>query len=132
MEKIVMHVSDLLSASDIAILCSHQEGFWNVILEGMSAGLPLIVTDVEGNREAVVAGETGLIVPPHDPLGLGAAIIHLAQHPEVRQRFGIAGRKLVESKFTLQACVAQYDALYRGLLNRKVPNEFSEMDSMAG
>jgi glycosyltransferase involved in cell wall biosynthesis len=42
-----MHVSDLLSASDIAILCSHQEGFWNVILEGMSAGLPLIVTDVE-------------------------------------------------------------------------------------
>jgi glycosyltransferase involved in cell wall biosynthesis len=53
-------------------------------------------------------------------------------NPEVRQRFGIAGRKLVESKFTLQACVAQYDALYRGLLNRKVPNEFSEMDSMAG
>jgi len=63
----------------------------------MSAGLPLIVTDVGGNREAVVAGETGLIVPPHDPLGLAAAIIHLAQHPEVRQRFGIAGRKLVES-----------------------------------
>jgi glycosyltransferase involved in cell wall biosynthesis len=92
-----MHVSDLLSASDIAILCSHQEGFWNVILEGMSAGLPLIVTDVGGNREAVVAGETGLIVPPHDPLRLAAAIIHLAQHPEVRQRFGIAGRKLVES-----------------------------------
>jgi hypothetical protein len=58
---------------------------------------------------------------------MAAAIIHLAQH-----RFGIAGRKFVKSKLTLQACVAQYDALYLGLLNRKVPNEFSEMDSMAG
>src|SRR5205823_891079 len=60
-------VRELLAHAHIGILCSHEEGFANAILEGMTTGLPMIVTDVGGNAEAVVHEKTGLVVPPHDP-----------------------------------------------------------------
>src|SRR3990167_7695426 len=56
-------VSEVIAAADVGILASHEEGFANVVLEGMAATLPMIVTDVGGNREAVVHEQTGLIVP---------------------------------------------------------------------
>ena len=52
--------------ADIGILCSHQEGFSNAILEGMAAKLPMVVTDVGGNKEAVISGETGFVVSVKD------------------------------------------------------------------
>jgi glycosyltransferase involved in cell wall biosynthesis len=120
-------VTQLLSASDVALLCSHQEGFSNSILEAMAAGLPMIVTSVGGNAEAVVDGETGLVVPPRDPQALAAAIIRLARDPELRERFGRAARERVVSQFSLDACVTKYSALYRGLLDGKMPSEMPEV-----
>ncbi len=108
--------SALLAAADIGILCSHQEGFSNAILEGMAAGLPMLVTDVGGNAEAVVDGETGLVVPAHDPARLGAALASLAGDPARRRALGAAGRRRVSENFTLDACVAAYERLYEGLL----------------
>jgi glycosyltransferase involved in cell wall biosynthesis len=108
--------SALLAAADIGILCSHQEGFSNAILEGMAAGLPMLVTDVGGNAEAVVDGETGLVVPAHDPARLGAALASLAGDPARRRAMGAAGRRRVREHFSLDACVAAYERLYEGLL----------------
>ena len=108
--------SALLAAADIGILCSHQEGFSNAILEGMAAGLPMLVTDVGGNAEAVVDGETGLVVPAHDPAHLGAALASLAGDPARRRAMGAAGRRRVSEHFSLDACVAAYERLYEGLL----------------
>lgn len=109
-------VPALLSASDVALLCSHQEGFSNAILEAMSLGLPMIVTDVGGNAEAVLNGETGVVVPPRDPEALAEPIVLLAREPLLRESYGAAGRKRIEDLFLLEACVAKYEALYRGLL----------------
>lgn len=108
-------IPDLLKSADIGILCSHEEGFANAILEGMAAGLPMVVTDVGGNAEAVADKETGLVVPPHDPKALGAALAALAADPTLRQRMGAAGRARAMALFSLEACVAQYDRLYRSL-----------------
>lgn len=120
-------VPDLLSASDVGLLCSHEEGFSNAILEGMAAGLPMIVTDVGGNAEAVVDGKTGIVVPPRDPDTLAAAIIQLAQDPSLRARYGSSGRARIEEHFTLDACVAKYAALYRGLMNGHLPCAIAEL-----
>ena len=68
-------VPDLLDASDIGILCSHEEGFSNAVLEGMAAGLPMVVTDVGGNAEAIQDGGCGLVVPAQDAQRLGEAIV---------------------------------------------------------
>lgn len=106
------NIPDLLRISDLNILCSHEEGFSNAILEGMAAGLPMVVTDAGGNAEAVVDGETGLVVPAHSPSELGAAILKLVKDAHLRKCMGLAGKKRVEQKFSLGACVEQYERLY--------------------
>jgi glycosyltransferase involved in cell wall biosynthesis len=109
-------VPALLAASDIGLLCSHQEGFANSILEGMAARLPMVVTDVGGNGEAVCDGETGLVVPPRDPARLAEAIVALARDPARRRAMGAAGRRRVAAEFSIEACVSAYERLYEGLI----------------
>jgi glycosyltransferase involved in cell wall biosynthesis len=108
-------IPELLSACEIGLLCSHQEGFSNAILESMAAGLPVIVTDVGGNREAVIDRKCGLVVPPRSPAQLANAIVELANDGPLRARFGAAGRQRVQTQFSLDQCVAKYDRLYRAL-----------------
>ncbi len=111
-------VQELLRASDIGLLCSHEEGFSNSVLEGMAAGLPMIVTDVGGNAEAVLDGETGLVVPPRDPVALARAILRLATADEQRRRLGAAGRRRVEREFLMKACVEAYEGVYGAMGER--------------
>lgn len=108
-------VIELLHASDVEILPSHEEGFSNAVLEGMAVGLPMVVTRVGGNPEAVVHGVTGLVVPPRDPQAMMAAVLDLARDPARRHRMGEAGRRRVEELFSLDACVDRYARLYRTL-----------------
>lgn len=112
-------VPDLMSAADIGILCSHEEGFSNAILEGMAASLPMVVTDVGGNSEAVIHGQTGLVVPPCAPKALAEALLKIAHDPN-RIVMGQAGRIRVESRFTMQACVDAYEGLYREGISKKM------------
>jgi glycosyltransferase involved in cell wall biosynthesis len=109
-------VANLLIACDIGLLCSHQEGFSNAILESMAAGLAMIVTDVGGNSEAVIDEECGIVVPAHDPAGLAQAILRIAANETLRKKFGVVGRARVVEEFSLGPCVDKYDRLYRGLL----------------
>ncbi len=105
----------LLGAADIGILCSHEEGFSNAILEGMAAGLPMVVTDVGGNAEAVEDGQTGIVVKAKNPESLGNALLSLALAPELRTRFGQAGKERITQHFTLQQCAQNYAELYNSL-----------------
>lgn len=105
-------VPALLGAADIGVLASHQEGFSNAILEGMGAGLPMIVTDVGGNAEAVLDGITGCVVPAQQPAALAAALRRLATDAGLRGRLGTAGRERVAAQFTLSQCVHRYEELY--------------------
>lgn len=109
-------IPELLAQSDIGILCSHQEGFSNSILEGMAAGLPMVVTDVGGNAEGVTHGKTGLVVPSKNPDKLGKAILLLAKDPRTRHAMGRAGRKRATECFDINACVANYARFYEALL----------------
>ncbi len=106
-------VPDLLAAADIGVLCSHEEGFSNAILEGMAAGLPMVVTDVGGNAEAVTDGETGLVVPPHSPDQLGVALLSLVDNPDRRYEMGECGKRRVLKLFSMQACLQAYVDIYR-------------------
>ena len=106
-------VGRLLEAADFGVLPSRaNEGFSNAILESMRAGLPMVVTDVGGNAEAVVDGQTGFVVPPADPPALAEALLRVAEDPALRRKLGEAGRERVTTHFTLDACVAKYRALY--------------------
>ncbi len=108
-------VEPLLGASDLFVLPSHQEGFSNALLEAMAAGLPVIATRVGGNVDAVVENVTGLLVPPRAPPALAEAIGRLARDPALRGKLGAAARLRVARYFSLQACVARYETLYRAM-----------------
>jgi glycosyltransferase involved in cell wall biosynthesis len=109
-------VPAILGQAHLGILCSHQEGFSNSIIEAMAAGLPMVVTDVGGNREAVIDEATGLVVPSHDPTALGAAILALALDPDRCGAMGAAARERARDIFSMETCVAEYEHLYDGLV----------------
>jgi len=108
---------DLWSVGDIGVLPSHQEGFSNSILEGMSACLPMVVTNVGGNAEAVLHGETGLVVSPHCPEQLGEALYTLASDPEKRRIYGVAARSSVDRDFSVDNCSEEYKRVYESVLS---------------
>ena len=118
-------VPDLLRAADIGILCSHQEGFSNAVIEGMAAGLPMVVTDVGGNPEAVRAGTDGLVVPAHNPEALGEAILALALDPERAKAMGRSAAQRVKEQFSIEKCVDHYARFYTGLLAGKTASELA-------
>ena len=113
-------IPKLLLGADVGVLCSHQEGFSNSLLEGMATGLPMVVTDVGGNAEAVVDGETGIVVPPNCPEKLGVAILSLANDQEKRISMGVAGRQRVQQLYSVESCVAEYEKMYEELLLQRV------------
>ncbi|MBO6805985.1 glycosyltransferase [Thalassospira sp.] len=112
-------IHGLLELTDIFVLPSHEEGFSNALLEAMAAGKAVIATDVGGNGEAVIHGESGIIVPPRCPSALSRAIAELIADVSKRAELGEAARRRVTDNFTVDKCVASYEDLYRSLLNKK-------------
>ena len=104
-----------LNAADVAVLCSHEEGFSNSLIEAMGRGLPTIATSVGGNIDAIVPGESGLLVPARSSEALAAAIVSLSSDPQLAARLGAAARLRVETLFTLEVCVRRYENLYIGV-----------------
>ena len=105
-------VPRLLAASDISVLPSHEEGFSNVILESMAAGLPVIATNVGGNGEAVLNGVTGSLVPPRNPVALAEGILAPLKYPNMAAEWGARGRERVNRSFTVKKMVEAHVDLY--------------------
>lgn len=97
-----------------AIVClpSYREGMPKVLLEAAAAARPVITTDTVGCREAIVDGETGILVPVQDAEALAAAIMKLIENPALRQRMGQAGRERAEREFDIRQVVARHMAIY--------------------
>jgi starch synthase (maltosyl-transferring) len=109
-------VPSLLAMADLLILPSRWEGMPNVVLEAMAARRAVIGTDIEGTNELIIPGETGWLVPPDDSRSLANAWLDAIRDPARLQQFGLAGRLRVETHFTTEQVVAQYDALWTRLL----------------
>lgn len=110
----------LHAASHVTCLPSYREGLPLALLEGAATGRSVVTTDVPGCREAVVHGETGLLVPPRDPVALADALATLASDADLRRRMGQAGRRLVEERFAIERVARETFAVYESLLGRPV------------
>ena len=106
------NVGDWLAAVDIGVLPSFYEGLPLTAVETLAAGIPLVATAVDGTPEVVIDGETGHLVPPGDPAAMAEAIGRLARQPELRRKFGLAGRDRVLKRFRIQRQVKQTSDLY--------------------
>ena len=112
----VQDIAAFWASAHIAVLPSRREGLPLTLLEAAACGRPLVATDVPGCREIARAGLNALLVPPDDPQALADAIDRLAADPELRARFGRAGRELVEREFSSQRIGRDVVGLYRRLL----------------
>lgn len=89
-------IPKLLTVSDLAISSSRQEGLPINIMEAMFAGLPIVVSDSRGNRDLLVHGQNGYVIPIDDQEGYAAKIEGLHNNKLMRQSMGKASRKMVE------------------------------------
>jgi glycosyltransferase involved in cell wall biosynthesis len=92
------------------------EGFGMVFIEAQAMGLPVVSTLSGGIPEAVQHGETGLLVPEHDPKGLAAALLLLLENPEVWRRYSVAGRRRVLNHFDLAQQTARLEEVFEHLV----------------
>jgi len=112
-------IPEILAVSDILVLSSLSEGFSNTILEYMAAGKPVVATDVGGNREVILNGETGILVSPADSEGLVKAICELINDKQLSKMMGIKARKRIEDCFTTERMIKQIEELFETGLQLK-------------
>lgn len=105
-------VMEVLRGCDVFLLSSLSEGISNAVLEAMSCGLPVVVTDAGGMREAVRDGVDGFVVPVRDVEAMAEALVKLGRDPELRRRMGEAGRRRVMEEFTLERQTREWRAFY--------------------
>lgn len=112
-------VPTLLSAMDIGVMASHEEGFSNALLEKLAAGLPVVATDVGGNPEALEGMPDCVLVRAQDPddlaRGLKSAIDRLADPVNGSE----TRRQLVRERYSVDAMVDAYEHLYNSRQTRK-------------
>jgi sugar transferase (PEP-CTERM/EpsH1 system associated) len=111
-------VADIMRGLHAFALPSLAEGISNTILEAMASGLPVVATDVGGNADLVVAGQTGYMVPAADPKALAQRLVQWALHPEEARAMGQEGRDRAVSTFSMQAMVTNYHHVYDTQLRR--------------
>jgi len=115
----VVDVLPCLWALDVGCLTSgSNEGFSNAVIEQMAVGLPMIVSNVGGNAEAVVDGANGLVIPPLDAAALCRALITLNGDRARAASMGRAARARAEERFSLQRMCAEHAKLYLALCER--------------
>lgn len=107
---------EVLSAFDVFVLSSHDEGMSNAILEAMAMEKPVVATDVGGTAEVVRHGQSGLLVPAKDPEALAVAIGEMLSQPTRAREMGRCGRCIVEEGFSAHSMVQQMERLYLDLL----------------
>ncbi|MFF7991928.1 glycosyltransferase family 4 protein [Kitasatospora xanthocidica] len=109
-------VPDLLAAADVVVVSSRWEARSLVVQEAMRAGVPVVATAVGGIPELV--GDAAVLVPPGDPVALGAAVRGLLADPARRERLVAAGRQQAETWPDEAATVAQVLSTYDELVQR--------------
>lgn len=108
----------ILAASDIYVNSSLFEGLPFSILEAMAAGVPVVATAVDGNKEIVTDAYNGIVVPPEDAEALAKAVSILASDSNRRSTLGMQGREVVSNRFSTDMMLRKTEQLYREVVAR--------------
>jgi len=111
-------VASLYRCADIVLAPSRREALSLTLLEAAAFGVPVIASKVGGIGEAVIDGETGLLIPSGDVVALADALQRLLADRALQRRLGQAANRRYRRHFTLEAMVAETLELYRELAAR--------------
>jgi len=107
---------ELAAQADVFVLPSRWEGMPNVLLEAQADGVACVATAVDGSREVIADGDSGLLVPPDDVPALAAAIGGLLRDDARRAALGAAARARAARDFSLDVMAEKTVALYQQLV----------------
>ncbi len=114
-------VPAVMNAVDIYLMSSAWEGLPLVLLEAAAVGLPIVATDVGGNSEVVLDGNSGLLTPPGIPRLLADAILRVLTLPaETRDDWGQVGRGHVEQTYGIEGVIARWEGVYQEFWERNL------------
>ncbi|MCY2933367.1 MAG: glycosyltransferase family 4 protein [Planctomycetota bacterium] len=123
------NAAEELGQADLFVLPSREEGLSIALLEAMALGLPVVVSDIPGNRILVRQDQTGRLALPNDPSMLAQMIKEALSGNEQTLAMARAGRELVEDRFSIEAVAEQHLELFRDLLSEmSFRNGGSRMD----
>lgn len=106
----------LMAGLDIVAIPSMGEGHSAALLEAMASRKPVIGADAGGTPDLIEPGQTGLLVPPRQPLELAQALLDLLEHPKQAQRMAEAGCQKVAREFDVRRKAQDYLTLYAELI----------------
>lgn len=125
-------VPRLMAAMDVVVLSSSTpEPFGRVVIEGMAAGKPVVATAAGGVLDIIEDGVSGLLVPPQDSHAMATAIIGLLSNSEEARRIGLAARRRVEEKFTLEHHVRVMRGVFDSVLAARARGGGAAIDGEA-
>jgi glycosyltransferase involved in cell wall biosynthesis len=99
----VTDVPSIYHILDLLVLPTYREGLGTVLLEAAAMEVPVVATRIPGCLDAVLAGETGTLVPPHDAEALTSSVRTYLRDPDLRRRHGAGGRQRVLRDFDPEA-----------------------------
>jgi glycosyltransferase involved in cell wall biosynthesis len=113
--EIIQHIQQaaVLAAPCVVGADGNRDGLPTVLLEAMALGTPCVSTDVTGIPEVLHHGETGLMVPQHEPVMLAAALEQLLTNPALRERLAAQARRLIEAEFDIHHNSARLRAIFQ-------------------
>jgi glycosyltransferase involved in cell wall biosynthesis len=107
----------ITAACDVFVLPSvKREGLSRSLIEAMAYGVAPVVTDCGGSPELVEQGVSGIVVPVRDAAALANAIEQLARDSKLRDRYGHAARKRIDSDFKIENTIEQTINVYTELV----------------
>lgn len=106
-------IGEIMQLFDIFVLPSEREGLSLVLIEATAASLPIVATDVGGNRQIVKDGENGFVVKPKDTYSLYNAINKLIRNKSLQRKFAEYSFDLFKNNFSIDMMVKKYEAVYQ-------------------
>ena len=111
-------IPELAAAMDVLVHPSRREGLARAIVQGQLAGAPAVAYDIDGNREGLIDGKTGILLPPFDQRRLADAVAGLVEDAHRRQSMGLAGREFALGRFDAKVMVDALERIYAEAIRR--------------
>lgn len=112
-------IPELLRIMDVFVLPSLEEGMPQSLLQALATERAVVASSVGGVPEVILNGETGLLVPPRDPIALAHQVEWLLREPDQGKTMGQAGRQVIVRNYSVESMLAKTEELYSSLWEKR-------------
>jgi len=108
-------IADILSITDVGLLISIREGLPRSVMEMMAMKIPVIATNIRGNRDLIIDGENGYLISIKDPVQIAEKCNHLLNNEDLSKQFGEKGREIIQHQFSIDNVLYEMELIYKDL-----------------